>query len=111
FKTRPAASQRWMRVVTVLLVIALLVGPLATASSYLSLKVAEPTDAWGDLHRVAVHIVIALSSHCVGLALCIIAFLIQLWRDQWRKVLNVLAISYQLLAYLLAYLFLCRING
>jgi hypothetical protein len=107
FPTQASAGRGWMKAVTMLLFIALLSGPLATASYHLWLKAAKPTDDWGGFGPAVGLVVIALLFHCVGVGACIIAFLIQLWRDQWKKVLNVLAIAYQLLAYL----YLCTLNG
>jgi hypothetical protein len=107
FTMRGVTSQGWDKAITALLLVAMLAGPLVTASYYLWLRVAKPTDDWGGFGPAIGLFAIAWLSHSVGFGVCIIAFLIQLWRDQWKKVLNVLAITYQLLMYL----FLCKING
>ena len=107
FSIKPAASQRWDNAIIILLFIALLAGPFATASYKLWLTIAKPTDAWGGFGPAIGFMGIAWLSHCIGFGACIIALLIQLWRDQWKRVMNCLAIAYQLLVCL----FLCKVNG
>jgi len=100
-------GRRWSIAITVLLVIALLLGPLATAGYYLWLHLAKPTDAWGGFGPALGAIVITVVSHSIGLGFCILAFLAQLWQDRWRKILNAVTITYQILVYLI----LCAINS
>ena len=106
-KTPVVASQHWARVITAFLTIGLLFGPVVTGTYKVWMNVARPTDAWGGFGPAIGFVIIAIVSHYIGFAACVIAFLIQLWRDQWKSVLNVLAIAYQVLVYLV----LCVINA
>ena len=101
FNRQATTSQRWTRTIIILLLLALLAGPLLTTSYYVWLKVATPTDDWGGFGPAIGFWAIVWLSHCVGIGFCIIAFLIQLWRDQWRTILNSVAIGYQFLAFLM----------
>ncbi len=107
FTTQIPVRQPWDTGITVLLLIAVLVAPLATATYYGWLMVVKPTDAWGGIGPAVGFMVTIVVSHSIGLGLYIAAFFIQLWRDQWKRALNLLAISYHLLAYFL----LCKVNG
>ena len=97
----PAASVGWKITVRILLATAILIGPLVTSITLLWIKLAKPTDAWGGFGAFITSVALVYFSHCVGLGLFAIAFLIQLWRNQWQKTLNPLAIAYQLLVILL----------
>ena len=97
FKTHIGVNHNWMRATTILLLVALLVGPLAIATVYFWLKIDGSTSGPDRLIPNLVGIIF----HCVSLGACIIAFTIQIWRDQWRIVLNALAILYHFGAFLL----------
>ena len=96
FKTPMAGNHGWVRATTILLLIAILLGPLVTAIIYLWMQVTEPIKGLEGLGPV----LLALIFHLVSFGAWVIAFFIQLWRDQWNKVLNTLAITYHLGAFL-----------
>ena len=106
FKGIPGPSRRWNTATIVVLILALVVGPLVTGPYYLWLSLAHSIDGQVGAGPVIWLIVVALVSHFLGLGLYVVGFLIQLCRDRWYRYLNGMSLLYQLLMFILY----CRIN-
>lgn len=100
---QPGASKAWKWGVRILLSAAILIGPVITGLVVLWMKIEKPTDAWGGFGPGILAAALVFSSHAAGIGLWAVAFMIQLCRNQWQKILNTLAIAYHLLAIVLSW--------
>ena len=90
FKWQSAKSRGWQIVTAVLLCIALLAAPIAGLCYSVT---AKSTDDWGGFSRTLGFFVTVIVFAHVGFAFCFGALLLQIWRDQWCRVLSALVVA------------------
>lgn len=82
-------SGRWMTAVTVLLWIALLIGPIVAGAVWIWTSLWE-VDRFDELGAM----LFAFFSFCASFGFALLAILIQLWRGQWRGKLTAATLAY-----------------
>lgn len=107
WKRRFAGGGGWMRTVGVLLWMSLFIAPVVTGASWLWYEFSEARDGMTNLQHFLGFLVCALTSVYAAYGLAVLAFLIQLWRDQWRPKLSVVTLGYLYLFYV-ALVWICR---
>lgn len=84
---------RWMTVVAALLWVSLLIGPVVTGSFWVSTQLSGASDGMARLSNTIGALVFGVVSFSAAYFLAGLAFLIQLWRDQWRTKLTGVTIA------------------
>jgi len=92
---RPPESHDWEVATRAVLLMSLLVGPATACVGTLWMIVAQPTDEWGGFAPTMYVLGASCLAFGAGLCLYTAAFVIQLWRDQWHRYLNLLSFFLQ----------------
>ena len=101
-RTRPPASRGWAIAIYTILLASVLIGPAVTGVGFLWLVIAKPTARGCSDPAIGVAVTSFLA-FCTGIGLYTLAFVTQLWRDQWQSHLNALSIVWQIICFLLLY--------
>jgi len=90
---------KWMTAVTMLLWISLFIGPVVTGSFWAWTQFSDAPDGMARLSNGIGLLVFGVISFSTAYWLATLAFLIQLWRDQWRTKLTGVTIAYLFLLF------------
>lgn len=84
FRTFPP-NRNWMRAAVVCLALSIFI-PVAVAVGAIMFRRFFPEpEGWDGLSRFVWTVLAAYAAYLTSVVLCGIGFMIQLWRDQWRK--------------------------
>ena len=89
----------WMSAVTWSLWLSLLIAPLATGAFWWWTKQSPAADNMAAISKAIGVIVVGIGSVYVAYGLATLAFLVQLWRDQWCKKLTGVSFTYLFLLF------------
>jgi hypothetical protein len=93
WRRRYADGGGWMTVVSALLWISLLIGPLVTGAFWAWTQFTDAHDGMARLSDTLGTLVFGVVSISAGYCLATLALLIQIWRDQWRTKLTGVTVS------------------
>ena len=96
---RFAEGGKWRIAVTVLLWVCVLIGPVVTGSFWLWTRFADAPDNMARLVQFLGIVVYGVMSFSAAYWVGALAFLIQLWRDQWCARLTTVAVGYLFLVF------------
>lgn len=88
------AGGKWLTAVTVLLWLSVIIWPLVTASYWLWSLSTDAPDNMAELGKFVGLALFSLVSFYAAYGVAVIAFLIQLFRNQWRPKLTCYVIGY-----------------
>jgi len=99
WRRRYPADGKWLSVVSVLLWISLLIGPLATGSCWVWARFSDAQDNMLRLNHALGTLAVGVVSFSTAYWSAALALLIQIWRDQWRPKLTGATIVFLLLLF------------
>lgn len=99
WKRRDPEGGRWMTAVSVLLWLALIIGPLVTGSFWAWTQFSGALDGMARLNDTIGTLVFGVVSFSAAYGLATLALVIQIWRDQWRMKQTGVTVAFLLLLF------------